>query len=92
MRYGSLKQVKLKPNSHHSSNISATPIGRMGLVTGIISIGQWVCSIMKKAPSDSPIWQLKNGSVRLCASVYSNLFHYPMEKNSGNHNGVCRYV
>jgi len=120
----------------------------------VISIGQWVCLIMKKAPSDSPIWQLKkrelllplsflitkpikldlsnlhyephyrtqgcvirennitapitnpikatlvplrtnfnaNGSVRWRTSVYLNLFHWPMGKNSGNHNGVCRYV
>jgi hypothetical protein len=33
-----------------------------------------------------------NGSVRLRTSVYLNLFHWPMGKNSGNSNGVCRYV
>ena len=129
-----------------------------GAQNGVISIGQWVCLIMKKAPSDSPIWQLKkrelllplsflitkpikldlsnlhyrphyrtqgcvirennitapitnpikdpikgtliplptsfnaNGSVRWRTSVYLNLFHWPMGKNSGNRNGVCRYV
>ena len=33
-----------------------------------------------------------NGSVRWRTSVYLNLFHWPMGKNSGNRNGVCRYV
>jgi hypothetical protein len=33
-----------------------------------------------------------NGSVRWCTSVYLNLFHWPMGKNSGDRNGVCRYV
>ena len=33
-----------------------------------------------------------NGSVRWPTSVYSNLFHWTMGKNSGNPNGVCRYV
>ena len=33
-----------------------------------------------------------NGSVRWCTSVYLNLFHWPMGKNYGNRNGVCRYV
>ena len=33
-----------------------------------------------------------NGSVRWRTSVYLNFFHWPMGKNSGNGNGVCRYV
>ena len=33
-----------------------------------------------------------NGSVRWRTSLYLNLFHWPMGKNSGNGNGVCRYV
>ena len=33
-----------------------------------------------------------NGSVRWLTSVFLNLFHWPMGKNSGNCNGVCRYV
>ena len=142
----------------HSSNVSATPIGQMGLEMGWFPFGNGVCLIMKKAPSDSPIWQLKkrelllplsflitkpikldlsnlhygphyephyrtqgcvirennitapitnpirdtlvplrtnfnaNGSVRWRSSVYLNLFHWPMGLNSGNSNGVCRYV
>ena len=33
-----------------------------------------------------------NESFRWCTSVYLNLFHWPIEKNSGNRNGVCRYI
>ena len=33
-----------------------------------------------------------NGSVRWRTSLYLNLFHWPMGENSGNGNGVCRYV
>jgi hypothetical protein len=33
-----------------------------------------------------------NGFVRWHTSVYLNLFHWPMGKNCGNRNGVCRYV
>ena len=33
-----------------------------------------------------------NGSVRWRSSVFLNLFHWPMGKHSGNHNGVCKYV
>ena len=33
-----------------------------------------------------------NGSVRWRTSVYFNQFYWPMGKNSGNCNGVCRYV
>ena len=32
-----------------------------------------------------------NGSVRWRTSLYLDLFHWPMGKNYGNHNGVCRY-
>ena len=42
-----------------SSNVSATPIGQTGLKMGCFPLGNGVCLIMKKAPSDSPIWQLK---------------------------------
>ena len=139
------------------ANVSATPIGQTGLKMGWFPLGNGVCLIMKKAPSDSPIWQLKkrelllplsflitkplkldlsnlhyrphyqpnyrtqgcvireniittpikdsikdtfvplwtnfntNGSLRWPISIYLNQFHLPMGKNSGNHNGVCRY-
>jgi hypothetical protein len=33
-----------------------------------------------------------NGSVRWRTSLYLNLFHWPMGKNSGNGDGVCKYV
>ena len=33
-----------------------------------------------------------NGSVRWHTFVYLNLFHWPIGKNYGNCNGVCRYV
>ena len=33
-----------------------------------------------------------NVSVRVRTSHYLNLFNWPMRKNSGNGNGVCRYV
>ena len=36
-----------------------------GAQNRVISIGQWVCLIMKKAPSDSPIWQLKKRELLL---------------------------
>ena len=41
-----------------------------------------------------PLWTNFNadGSVRWRTSVYLNLFHWPMGKNFGNHNGVCRYI
>ena len=32
---------------------------------------------------------IANGSVRWRTSVNLNLLHWPMGKNSGNHNGVC---
>ena len=41
-----------------------------------------------------PLWTNfnANGSVRWRTSVYLNLFHWPMGKNSGNPNGVCWYL
>ena len=41
-----------------------------------------------------PLWTNlnANGSVRWRTSVYLNLFHWPMRKNSNNPNGVCSYV
>ena len=49
----------------YSSNVSATPIGQMGLKMGWFPLGNGVCLIMKKAPSDSPIWQLKKRELLL---------------------------
>ena len=46
-------------------NVSATPIGQMGLEMGWFPLGNGVCLIMKKAPSDSPIWQLKKRELLL---------------------------
>ena len=41
-----------------------------------------------------PLWTNfnPNGSVGWRTSVNLNLFDWPMGKNSGNPNGVCRYV
>ena len=41
-----------------------------------------------------PLWTNfnANGFVRWHTSVYLNLFHWPMRKDSGNPNGVCGYV
>ena len=41
-----------------------------------------------------PLWTNfnANGFVRWHISVYLNLLHWPMGKDSGNPNGVCRYV
>ncbi len=36
-----------------------------GVCNGAISIGQWGDSIMKKVPSDSPVWQLKKRELLL---------------------------
>ena len=47
------------------SNVSATPIGQTGLELGWFPLGNGVCLIMKKAPSDSPIWQLKKRELLL---------------------------
>ena len=35
------------------------PLGKRGSKWGDFHLGNGVCLIMKKAPSDSPIWQLK---------------------------------
>jgi hypothetical protein len=48
-----------------SPNVSATPIGQMGLKMGWFPSGNGVCFNMKKAPSDSPIWQLKKRELLL---------------------------
>ena len=50
-------------------NVSATPIGQMGLKMGWFPLGNDVCLIMKKAPSDSPIWQLKKRELLLQLSL-----------------------
>ena len=52
-------------NRDSSSNVSATPIGQTGLEMGWFPLGNGVCLIMKKAPSDSPIWQLKKRELLL---------------------------
>ena len=44
---------------------AATYLLRDGVRNGAISIGQRGGSIMKKAPSDSPIWQLKKRELLL---------------------------
>ena len=49
----------------HGSNVSATPIGQTGLEMGWFPLGNGVCLIMKKVPSDSPIWQLKKRELLL---------------------------
>ena len=46
-------------------NVSATSIGQMGLEIGWFPLGNGVCLIMKKVPSDSPIWQLKKRELLL---------------------------
>ena len=53
------------------SNVSATTIGQMGLEMGWFPFGNGVCLIMKKAPSDSPIWQLKKEWV-VTTIIFSN--------------------
>ena len=52
-------------SSQPCSNESATPIGQMGLEMGWFPLCNGVCLIMKKAPSDSPIWQLKKRELLL---------------------------
>ena len=47
------------------SNISATPIGQMGLKMGWFPLGNGGCLIMNKVPSDGPIWQLKKRELLL---------------------------
>ena len=56
-RYPQFKQEFLCKQIIYCSNVSATPIGQMGIEMGGFPLG--VCLIMKKAPSDSPICQLK---------------------------------
>ena len=59
-----------------SPNVSATPIGQMGLEMGWFPLCNWVCLIMKKAPSDSPTWQLKKRELLrhsvVTAIIFSN--------------------
>ena len=45
--------------------LAATPIGQTGLKMGWFPLGNGVCFIMKKAPSDSPIWHLKKRELLL---------------------------
>ena len=52
-------------NRRTSPNVSATPIGQIGLKMGWFPLGNGVCLIIKKAPSDSPIWQLKKRELLL---------------------------
>ena len=46
-------------------NVSAIPIGQMGLKMGLFPFDNGACLIMKKAPSDSPIWQHKKRELLL---------------------------
>ena len=46
-------------------NVSATPIGQMGLETEWFPLRNGVCLIMKKAPSDIPILELKKRELLL---------------------------
>ena len=57
--YSTAKSVYACPN------VSATPIRQMGLKMGGFPFGNGVCLIMKKAPFDSPIWQLKKRELLL---------------------------
>ena len=50
------------------SNVSATPIGQMGLKMGWNPFGNGVRLIRKKALSDSPIWQIKKRELLLLLS------------------------
>ena len=65
----------------HGSNVSATPIGQTGLEMGWFPLGNGVCLIMKKAPSDSPIWQLKMRELLLPLSF---LFTKPLKLDLSN--------
>ena len=60
-------QILQSPDAYlvHGSNVSATPIGQMGLEMGWFPLGNGVCLIIKKAQSDSPIWQLKKRELLL---------------------------
>ena len=61
---------ELKPPARYGSNVSASPIGQTGLKMGWFPLGNGECLIMKKTPSDSPIWQLKKGDVTVI--IFSN--------------------
>ena len=71
------------------SNVSATPIGQTGLEMEWFPLGNGVCLFMKKAPSDSPIWQLEKRELLLPLSFlitkplkldWSNLHYGPHYK------------
>ena len=73
-------------------NVSATPIGQMGLEMGWFLLGNGLCLIMKKAPSDIPIWQLKKRELLLPLSFLitkplkldlSNLHYQPHYRTQG---------
>ena len=57
--------TNLKNESFPNKTIYATPIGPIGLKKGLFLFSNGVCLIMKKAPSDSPIWQLKKRELLL---------------------------
>ena len=70
----------------------ATPIGQMELKMGWFPSDNGVCLIMKKAPSDCPIWQLKNRELLLPLSFLitkpiqldlSNLHYEPHYRTQG---------
>ena len=65
----------------YGSNVSATPIGQTGLEMGLFPLGKGVCLIMNKAPSDSPIWQLKKRELLLPLSF---LITKPLKLDSSN--------
>ena len=48
-----------------------SPIRKMGIKMGWFSLGNGVCFILKKAPSDSPIWLLKKRELLLPVSFLS---------------------
>ena len=82
-------QIKNPFAARYGSNVSATPIGQTGLEMGWFPLGNGVCLIMKKAPSDSPIWQLKKRELLLPLSFLitkplkfdlSNLHYGPHHK------------
>jgi hypothetical protein len=75
-----------------SSSVSATPIGQMGLEMEWFPLANGGCLIMQKAPSDSPIWQLKKRELLLPLSFLitkpikldlSNLHYGPHYKTQG---------
>ena len=83
---GHLSCLRLFLNNYDHA---ATYLLRDGVRNGAISIGQRGGSIMKKAPSDSPIWQLKKMELLLPLSLLitkplkldlSNLHYWPHYK------------